>query len=104
MGLIQSAAGISVKRVQDVAFTFWHRGGVKLEFVQNSFDLTWKFAIRLIRKGKKYSKNSMKINSKFVLFDSTPTIGWFQIFSDAGFVWNSFDSKIYDSIDSKGEK
>ena len=56
------------------------RGGVKLEFVQNSFDSIRKFAIRLIRKGKKYSKNSMKINSKFVRFDSTPTIGWNQIF------------------------
>ena len=55
-------------------------GGVKLEFVQNSFDSIRKFAIRLIRKGKKYSKNSMKINSKFVRFDSTPTIGWSQIF------------------------
>ena len=56
------------------------RGGVKLEFVRNSFDSIRKFAIRLIRKGKKYSKNSMKINSKFVRFDSTPTIGWSQIF------------------------
>ena len=46
----------------------------------NSFDSIWKFAICLIRKGKKYSKNSMKINSKFVWFDSTPTIGWSQIF------------------------
>ena len=55
-------------------------GGVKLEFVRNSFDLIRKFAIQLIRKGKKYSKNSMKINSKFVQFDSTPTIGWSQIF------------------------
>ena len=34
----------------------------------------------MIRKGKKYSKNSMKINSKFVRFVSTPTIGWSQIF------------------------
>ena len=56
------------------------RGGVKLEFIQNSFDSIPKFAIQLIRKGKKYSKNSMKINSKFVRFDSTPTIGWSQIF------------------------
>ena len=55
------------------------RGEVKLEFVRNSFDLIRKFAIQLIRKGKEYSKNSMKINSKFVLFDSTPTIGWSQI-------------------------
>ena len=51
-----------------------------MEFVRNSFDTIRKFAIRLIRKGKKYSKNSMKINSKFVRFDSTPTIGWSQIF------------------------
>ena len=46
------------------------RGGVKLEFVRNLLDLIRKFAIRLIRKGKKYSKNSMKINLKFVRFDS----------------------------------
>ena len=39
-----------------------------------------KFAIRLIRKGKIYSKNSMKINSKFDRLDSTPTTGWSQIF------------------------
>ena len=56
------------------------RGGVKLEFVRNSFYSIRRFAIRLIRKDKKYSKNSMKINSKFVRFDSTPTIGWSQIF------------------------
>ena len=29
------------------------RGGVKLEFVQNLFDFIRKFAIRLIRRGKK---------------------------------------------------
>ena len=54
--------------------------GVELNW--NSFEICSirKFAIRLIRKGKKYSKNSMKINSKFVRFDSTPTIGWSQIF------------------------
>ena len=48
----------------------------------NSFEICSirKFAIQLIRKGKKYSKNSMKINSKFVLFNLTPTIGWSQIF------------------------
>ena len=38
----------------------FYRGGIILEFVRNSFDL--KFVIRLIGKGKKYSKNSMKIN------------------------------------------
>ena len=56
------------------------RGGVTLEFVRNSFDSIQNFAIRLIRKSKKYSKNSVKINSKFVRFDSTSTIGWSQIF------------------------
>ena len=50
------------------------RGGVKLEFVRNSFDSIRRFAIRLIRKDKKYSKNSMKICSKFVRFDSTPPL------------------------------
>ena len=51
-------------------------------FVDNSFDLIRKSMIRLIRKVKNNLKNSIKINSKFV----------------------RFDSKIYDSIDSKGEK
>ena len=64
-----------------------------------------KFAIRLIRKSKKYSKNLMKINSKFVRFDLTPTIGWCQIFRcRIRATFDRFDSKIYDSIDSKGEK
>ena len=74
---------LSFKKIQlktNPNFPMWCRGGVKLEFVQNSFDSIRKIAIRLIRKGKKYSKNSMKINSKFVRFDSTPTIGWSQIF------------------------
>ena len=56
------------------------RSGVKLEFVLNSFDWFQKCAIQLIRKGKIYSKNSMKLYSKVVQFDSTPTIGWSQIF------------------------
>ena len=81
----------------------FHRGGVKLEFVQNSFDLIQrfvirlirkgkniqKFVIRLIRKGKKYSNNLMKINSKFVRFDSNYRVE--SNFSDAGYVQNSFD-------------
>ena len=62
------------------SLTFECRGGVKLEFAQNLFDSIQKFAIRLFRKGKEYSKNLMKINSKFVRFDLTPTIGWIQIF------------------------
>ena len=45
------------------------RGGVKLEFVRNSFDSIRKFTIRLIRKGKKSSKNSINFNSKFVRFE-----------------------------------
>ena len=44
----------------------------------------------------------MKINSKFVRFDSNYRVE--SNFSDAGFVRNLFDSKIYDLIDSKGEK
>ena len=52
----------------------------------NSFEIRSirKFAIRLIRKGKKYSKNSMKINSKFVRFDSNYRVK--SNFSDPGFV------------------
>ena len=58
----------------------------------NSFEIRsiQKFAIWLIRKGKKYSKNSMKIDSKFVRFDSNYMVE--SNFSDAGFVQNLFDS------------
>ena len=56
------------------------RGGVKLEFILNSFDSIRKFAIRLFPNGKKCLKNSMKINSKFVQINSIPTIGWNRIF------------------------
>ena len=45
------------------------RGGVKLEFVRNLFNSIRKFTIRLIRKGKKSSKNSIIFNSKFVRFE-----------------------------------
>ena len=79
------------------------RGGVKFESVRNLFDSIRKFAIRLIRKGKQFSKKSMKINSKLVRFDSTPTIGWTQIFKNwirSKFV--RFDFKIFSSIYSKG--
>ena len=41
------------------------RGGVKLEFVRNSFHLIQKLAIQLIWRGKKISKNSINFNSKF---------------------------------------
>ena len=51
-------------------------------FVRNSFHSIRKFMIRLIRKVKNNLKNSIKINSKFV----------------------RFDSKIYNWIDSKDEK
>ena len=44
-------------------------------FVRNSFDSIRKSMIRLIRKVKNNSKNSIKINSKFVRFDSTPPLG-----------------------------
>ena len=67
-----------------------YRGWVKLEFVRNLFDSIWKFVIRLLRKGKKYSTNSMKISSKFIRFDSNYRLE--SNFSDAGFVRNSLDS------------
>ena len=43
------------------------RGGVKLEFILNSFDSIRKFAIRLFPNGKKCLKNSMNSiqNSQF---------------------------------------
>ena len=43
-------------------------------FVRNSFDSIRKFMIRLIRKVKNNSTNSIKINSKFVRFDLTPPL------------------------------
>ena len=70
----------------------------------DSFNSIRKFMIRLIRKVKDNSKNSIKINSKFVQFDSTPTIGEEPNFQKLKFIRNSFDSKICNSIDSKGEK
>ena len=84
------------------------QAGVKfseIRFVQNSFDSIRKFANRLIREGKKYSKNSMKINSKFVRFDLTPKQGGVKFLG----CWIClkfvrFDSKIYDSMDLKGQK
>ena len=63
----------------------------------NSFDSIRKFAIWLIRKGKHYSKNLMDCNSKFIRFDSTLSKGWSQIVQ----MLDLFNSKIYDSIDSK---
>ena len=83
------------------------RGGVKLEFIRNSCNSIWKFAIWLIRKGKKYWKNSMNINSKFVRFDSNYRVE--SHFSDARFVRNSIwliqkvknNSKNSIKIDSK---
>ena len=77
-----------------------------MEFIRNSFNSIRKFAIRLIREGKKYSKNLMKINSKFVRFDSTPTIGWSQIFQMLDLFeicskFIRFDFEIYYSIDLK---
>ena len=70
---------VMVRTMLDVKCSFvWSRGGVKLEFVRNSFNSIRKFAIRLIRKGKKYLINSMKINSKFIRFDSNYRVG--QIF------------------------
>ena len=47
----------------------------------------------------------MKINSKFVRFDSTPTLAWSQNFQMLdSFEIRSIEFKNYDSIDSKGEK
>ena len=65
-----------------VRSNFWEDG-----FVRNSLDSIQTFTIRLIRKVKKYLKNSIKINSKFVWFSSTPPlcrfiqIAWFKHYS-----------------------
>ena len=72
------------------SFTDLLRGGVKLEFVRNSFDSIQKLTIRLIRKGKKSSKNSIFFNSKFVRFKRK----WFEKFanfSNSVFWFEKFD-------------
>ena len=78
-----------------------HRGGVKLEFMGNSFDSIRNFAIRLIEKSKKYSRNLMKINSNSIQsiqlqlkdFQKLDSFKTFRLYS-----------KIYNLIDSQGEK
>ena len=54
--------------------------------VRNSFDSIRKFMIRLIRKVKNNSKNSIKINSKFVRFDLTPPLGQETLIQYFGFL------------------
>ena len=44
------------------------------------------FSIRLIRKSIFNSKNSRKINLKFVRFDSTPPLTWLRVLSHFSFV------------------
>ena len=65
----------------------WFNSNYRLESNFQKFDLfdsIRKFAIRLIWKVKKYSKNYIKINSKFVRYDLTPplsrTLEWRSIF------------------------
>ena len=53
--------------------TLCTRNGVKLEYLFEIYSIQ-KFAIRLIRKVKNNSKNSIKINSKFVRLDLTPPL------------------------------
>ena len=62
------------------------RGGVKLEFVR--FDS--KICDLIDSKRQKIFKNSIRINSKFIRFDSNYRVE--SNFSDAGLVRNSFDS------------
>ena len=61
------------------------RGGVKLEFVR--FDS--KICDLIDSKRQKIFKNSIRINSKFIRFDSNYRVE--SNFSDAGLVRNSFD-------------
>ena len=56
-------------------------------FVQNSFNSIRESMIRLIRKVKNNSKNSIKINSKFVRFDSTPPLFWDCRIKESGKTW-----------------
>ena len=66
------------------------RGGVKLGFVRNSFDSIRKFTIRLIRNGKKSSKNSINFNSKFVRFERKK-FEKFANFSNSVFRFDKFE-------------
>ena len=43
-----------IHKIHNVKIIFQRSGGVKMEFIRNSFDSIQKFAIRLIQKGKKY--------------------------------------------------
>ena len=77
-----------VRRIFDACLLFpgqklgvQYKGGVKLEFMRNLFDSIKKFVIWLIWKVKKYLKNSIKINLKFVRLDSTPPLTWNFYFS-----------------------
>ena len=69
LGIIQFGNSTYLQQLQSFIKLLHIRGGVKLEFVRNSFDSIRKFTIRLIRKGKKSSKNSIIFNSKFVRFE-----------------------------------
>ena len=66
------------------------RGGVKLGFVRNSVNSIRKFTIRLIRKGKKSSKNSINFNSKFVRFERKK-FEIFANFSNSDFWFEKFE-------------
>ena len=85
---------VTVESMKEVKMRLQSTVGVESNW--NSFEIRSirKFAIRLIRKRKKYSKNWMNINSKFVRFDSTPTIGWSQIGIRLKFV--RFENLLFD--------
>ena len=80
----------------------WFRGGVKLEFVQNSYDLIKKNCDLIDSKGQKIFEKFNEFWFEFDLFDSTPNIGWSQILRK--WIHSKLDLKIYNSIDLKGEK
>ena len=65
------------------------RARVKLKFVQNSFDskLIW-FWFKKEKIFEKFDENQFKFDS----FDSTPTIGWSQIFIN----WIQFENLQFD--------
>ena len=76
-------------------------GGVKLEFIRNL--LNSKICYSIDSKRQKVFKTVDENKFEFNSFDSIPTTCWSQIVRN----WirsNSFDSKIWNSIDSKGEK
>ena len=81
------------------------RGGVKLEIVWNMFDSIQWLCNSIDQKSQKVFKKFNENWFEFDSFDYTPILGWILINRN----WirskcTQFNSKIWNSIDSKGRK